>query len=103
MLKNTSSIGDDLIQATIFKENATILAPELKTIINATFQQGMYPDKLKITKVIPIFKGGDTMNLNNCRPINLLPFGDKIMEYEVNEQITDYLETHKIMKKAIWV
>lgn len=97
LLKNTQSTGDDLIQASIFKDNAAIIAPEFKTIVNTSFQQGLFPDNLKITKVIPIFKGGETANLNNYRPINLLPFGDKIIEFEVNEQITEYLETHKIL------
>lgn len=97
LLKNTKSTGDDQIQASIFKDNATIIAPEFTTIINKSFQQGMFPDSLKVTKVIPVFKGGDSTNLNNYRPISLLPFGDKITEYEVNEQISDYLETHNIL------
>ena len=35
---------------------------------------GVYPDLLKIAKIIPIHKGGSTQDINNYRPISLLLF-----------------------------
>lgn len=97
LLKNTKSTGHDQIQASVFKDNVSTLASVITKIVNRSFQTGMFPDRLKITKVIPIFKGGEPTNMNNFRPINLLPFGDKIIEYEVNEQLSNYLDKNKIL------
>ena len=49
----------------------------LSNIINMSLFSGIYTDKLKIVKVIPIHKGGSTQDLNNFRPISLLSIFDK--------------------------
>ena len=43
-------------------------------------QLGVFPDKLKIAKVIPIDKGGKTDVINNYRPISILSSLSKIYE-----------------------
>jgi hypothetical protein len=40
---------------------------------------GIVPSKMKIAKVIPIFKSGDPADLNNYRPISLLCSFSKIL------------------------
>ena len=52
----------------------------LACIINISFLTGVYPNLLKIVKVIPIHKGGSTQDVNNYRPISLLSIFDKIIE-----------------------
>ena len=42
-------------------------------IINLSFNTGIIPDKLKISKVIPIYKNESKDNLSNYRPISILP------------------------------
>ena len=45
----------------------------LKEIINLSFATGIYPIKLKIAKVIPVFKNkGDPLHFSNYRPISLV-------------------------------
>ena len=41
---------------------------------------GIYPDKLKVAKVVPIFKKEDKLQLKNYRPISVLPVISKIFE-----------------------
>ena len=66
-------------------------------LINETITSGTFPDVLKKAKVIPIFKKGDPSNLNNYRPISLLPVLSKILEKVINHQITEKLnELHLI-------
>ncbi|XP_065662773.1 uncharacterized protein LOC136085397 [Hydra vulgaris] len=46
-------------------------------IFNLSFKQGIFPKKLKIAKVIPVFKSGDDTNISNYRPISILPCSRK--------------------------
>ena len=39
-------------------------------ICNVSFQTGVFPDKIKITKVIPLFKSGEKNVFTNYRPIS---------------------------------
>ena len=64
---------------------------------NQTFSKGIFPEKLKIVKVIPIHKGGSTQDINNFRPISLLSIFDKIIEKIMHRRLYDFLEHHSIL------
>ena len=49
-------------------------------MINQSLRTGIFPDKLKIAKVLPFFKKGDASILDNYRPISLLPVISKVYE-----------------------
>ena len=38
-----------------------------------SLKSGIFPDKLKIARVIPLFKAADPINISNYRPISVLP------------------------------
>lgn len=52
----------------------------LTRIINDSLDSGSFPDTLKLAKVIPLFKKGDSHDAANYRPISLLPVFSKILE-----------------------
>ena len=64
----------------------------LKPLINEAIGSGIFPTCLKTANVIPIYKKGDKSNLNNYRPISLLPVLSKVFEKVLNEQITNVIE-----------
>ena len=41
-------------------------------ICNLSFSKGIFPQQMKIAKVIPIFESGDKSQFNNYRPISVL-------------------------------
>ena len=49
-------------------------------IFNLSLSTGIFPDKLKIAKVSPIFKNGEKDLFTNYRPISVLPCFSKILE-----------------------
>ena len=42
--------------------------------------EGISPDQFKLAKVIPLHKGGEKDDVDNYRPISLLPVMSKILE-----------------------
>ena len=69
----------------------------LAHIINMSLLTGVYPDLLKIAKVIPIHKGGSTQDINNYRPISLLSIFDKIIEKLIHKRLYNFLESQNIL------
>ena len=61
-----------------FIKLSSILIPLLVLLMNASFSLGIFPDDLKVAKVIPLFKKGNTLDINNYRPISLLTCFSKI-------------------------
>ena len=57
-----------------------IMDDPLTLIVNQSLGSGIFPNKLKIAKVIPIFKKDDAHLLNNYRPISLLPTISKVLK-----------------------
>ena len=67
------------------------LSPLLTIIFNMYLNEGIFSDAFKIVKVIPLYKGGDTLCSEKYRPISLLPQLSKILEKLINIRFTRYL------------
>ena len=70
LTKNSS--GFDGISSKFLKIIEPAIIKSLTLIINQVINTGIFPDKLKIAKVIPILKNDDPTLFNNYRPISLL-------------------------------
>ena len=62
---NNSSPGWDDIPSFLSKRVLNSYIKPLTVLINRSFQEGIVPDEIKLAKVIPIYKSGSTMELNN--------------------------------------
>ena len=58
---------------------------------------GIFPDALKIAKVVPIYKNGDVKCVSNYRPISVLPTLSKITEKIVYNRLNKYLTDNSIL------
>ena len=96
-LKNKSSVGYDGKSTKIIKSAAVVLAPVLKHIINLSFTTGIFPDNLKIAKVIPIYKSGNRADKANYRLISILPVLSNIFEKVLLTRLISFLEKHNII------
>ena len=70
-LKN-SSLGLDNILTLIAKHVIHCYIKPLVFLINQSLIEGVFPDELKLAKVIPVYKAGSSMELSNYRPISVL-------------------------------
>ena len=91
------SSGFDNIPSNIIKSCKSELAPALSTAINISISTGIYPDQLKISKIVPLFKNkGHIWHFENWRPVALLPALFKVYEKELNLQITEHFTVNSL-------
>ena len=91
------SIGVDKVHPLLLSSGSLEIFKPLTYIINLTLEQGIFPDSLKIAKVIPIFKQGSRLLCNNYRPISVLPALSKIFERCILNQLTFYFTIENIL------
>ena len=94
-LKDSAS-GYDNLPASILKQCVSEYIAPLTYLINSSFSQGIFPDDLKIAKVLPIFKAGNEQLISNYRPNSVIPFFSKVMEKIIANIIIDFLDKSNI-------
>jgi len=79
-LKCKDSYGYDEIASKILKISPTYVLSQLTYIFNKVLSTSIYAERLKFSKVRPLFKKGDTTEFSNYRPISLPTSFSKITE-----------------------
>ena len=62
------------------KETTHLHATPLSHVCTVMFSCSVFPDKLKIAKVLPIFNSDDPSLFSNYRLISILPCLSKVLE-----------------------
>ena len=76
-LKQNKAIGCDNLNGNIIIAVYDSIKVILFKIFKAPLEEAVFPEKLKIAKVIPVFEKGDKENVENYRPISILPVFSK--------------------------
>jgi len=63
------------------------LVEPLEYLYNLSLEQGIVPDDLKVTKVIPLFKKGDQALPSNYTPSLLLSIFNNLLEKLVHKRV----------------
>ena len=95
-LKPMPNCGNDGISTKLLKAIKQEICKPLAIIINQSLATGIFPDPLKIAKVIPLYKKGNRTLHDNYRPISILPSISKIFERVMFNQIHMYLSSHNL-------
>ena len=81
----------------LIKEIFKFICKPFTDICNKSFLNGVFPDKMKIAKVIPLFKSGENDTFTNYRPVSLLPQFSKILEKLFNNRLEKFLEMNELL------
>ncbi len=80
-----------------FCRNFSSVAVPLTALLE--LETGIVPQNLKVARVIPIFKTGDSKEFSNYRPISILPCISKILERLVFSRLLNHLDANNILYK----
>ena len=89
--KNCKAPGIDEFRPRVIKSVIPELSEPLCHIFNLSLSKGIFPQKLKLAKVSPVFKSGNKEELTNYRPISVLSVFSKILERIVYKRTMDFL------------
>ena len=95
-LDNKKSSGLDEISNYCLKIALPYIVEPLTFIFNQCFINNVFPAALKKAKVIPLYKSNNINDVNNYRPISLLPVLSKILERHVHNHLSSFIENHSL-------
>jgi len=96
-LECKDSYGYDEVCTRILRNSAPYITSSLTHIFNKVLSTGIFPDRLKLSDVKPLFKKGDKTDLSNCRPISLLTSFSKILEKILCKRLYCHLMENNIL------
>lgn len=89
--------GTKLVTEGVIKDSLDYLGYVYVGLINQSISEGVFPQFWKTSVVIPLEKVKGTIKPDEIRPINTLPCDEKIIETVVKDQLSHYLDLHKII------
>ena len=96
-LKPNKSSGFDEINVNVVLQVIEQIFKPLKFIFNLSLRCGIFPQNLKIARVIPLHKKGDRTQVSNYRPISILPCLSKILERIMYNRLYSYIKQHDLL------
>ena len=92
LLPYKTSYGHDKVSNTLLKSLSISISYPLQVIFNQTIYQGVFPDKMKLAEIDPLYKGKEYNLIINYRPISLLMTISKVLEKIVYRRLYSFLE-----------
>ena len=96
-LKPKKSAGPDGIPSFILKEISPAILSIMCKLINQSLNQGLVPERLKTSVIVPLYKSEEAHFITNHRPISLLNSFSKIYEKVVYAQLFNYFSYNNIL------
>ena len=85
------------LSSKVLKDAFTVLPHVLVRIFNLSLETGTVPNSWKHAIIVPLKKCGNSSDVNNLRPISLLPIQGKILEKIVQKRVMNHLDTNKLL------
>uniref|UniRef100_A0A672GYN6 Reverse transcriptase domain-containing protein n=1 Tax=Salarias fasciatus TaxID=181472 RepID=A0A672GYN6_SALFA len=98
--KNKTSTDCDGVDMMVVKKVINEISKPLAHIFNLSFQTGTFPSKMKIAKVVPLYKTGNKHHFTNYRPVSVLPQFAQILEKLFNDRLDSFINKHHILSEC---
>ena len=95
--QSKNSFDYDGISMHVVKQISELIAEPFSHICNLSFECGVFPEKMKVAKIVPIFKCGDNQLCTNYRPVSLLPQFSKVLEKLFNNRLMSFVNRNNIL------
>ena len=95
-LPSKNSSGHDNISNNFLKKISDAIITPLQHIFNLSLSSGEFPQEIKLSEVIPLFKKGARDQMENYRLISLLITISKILEKCMYTRLYNFLDKHNI-------
>ena len=92
-----SAPGHDEITAAVLQLALPAIRTPLVHVMNLSLAEGIFPDELKVAKVLLLYKGDNPMLFNNYRPVSLLNILSKVFENVMYTRLVSSLENQNIL------
>jgi hypothetical protein len=84
----------------VVKQCIQLLKKPLANIYNASLESGIFPDQLKIAKVVPLYKKGNKRDIQNYKPTALLSVFSKLLEKLMYNRLMAFIEGNGVLTEA---
>ena len=93
----SKATGHDGISPRMLHMAGHSIVPSLTKLINLSLKHSKVPRIWKIANVLPLFKKGDRSDMNNYRPVSVLPCASKILERIVFKNVFNYFRDNHLL------
>ena len=100
MLSVSKATGLDKISAKLLRVCPDLIADSLCSIFNRSINTGIFPEEWKCSKVVALLKEGDRKDLNNYRPISIIPVVAKVFERIIHDQVNTFLVDNGLLSNS---
>jgi hypothetical protein len=98
-MQSKSSVDCNNISMDIIKFVSYEISVPLSHIFRQSIETGIFPNRFKTSRVVPIFKQGDKRQCDNYRPIALVNSFSKILEKMVAIDLSNHLDRNNLLYK----
>ena len=99
-LSKSKATGLDKISARLLRVCSDLIAQSICSIFNRSINTGIFPEKWKCSKVVPLFKQGKRNDLNNYPPISIIPVVAKIFESIIHDQVNVFFNDNGLLSNS---
>lgn len=91
IVSKKSSHGADEIPCSLLVLMEPFVSGPLLHILNRCFDDGVYPDSMKLARVVPLYKNGAKEAVSNYRPISIISVFAKVFDEIIYNRLMDFL------------
>lgn len=95
-LNPSKAAGPHIIPVFALKMIKSVISKPLLSIFNLSLTHGIVPHQFKLATVIPVFKKGSKLSLDNYIPISLLSIFNRILEKLMYKRLISFINRHQL-------